>query len=149
MYCPRCRTENSERARFCAECGTALMPRCAACGAQVSGQATYCDQCGAHLGGYGAASAADPGERRQLTALFCDLVDFTELSVRLKDDLEKFRQVVTAYQQAADDVIERFEGYRPQLLGDGLLVYFGYPRAHEDDAHRAVRTAMQGTLDDE
>src|SRR5881397_899956 len=76
-------------------------------------------------------------ERRQLTVMFCDLVDSTKLSSQL--DPEDLREVVRAYQQVCSDVITRFDGHVAQLLGDGLLVYFGYPQTHEDDAHRAVR----------
>ncbi len=79
-------------------------------------------------------------ERRQLTVMFCDLVDSTKLSSQL--DPEDLREVVQAYQKTCTDVIERYDGYVAQLLGDGLLVYFGYPQAHEDDAHRAVRTGL-------
>src|SRR5215510_2360666 len=79
-------------------------------------------------------------ERRQLTVLFCDLVDSTALSRQL--DPEDLRDVVRAYQQVCSEVITRLEGHIAQLLGDGLLVYFGYPQAHEDDAHRAVRTGL-------
>src|SRR5262245_19964484 len=76
-------------------------------------------------------------ERRQLTVMFCDLVDSTALSGRL--DPEDLREVVRAYQGVCSEVITRFDGHIAQLLGDGLLVYFGYPQAHEDDAQRAVR----------
>src|SRR6266849_6485737 len=79
-------------------------------------------------------------ERRQLTVMFCDLVDSTTLSSQL--DPEDLREVVRAYQQVCTEVINRFDGYVAQLLGDGLLVYFGYPHAHEDDAQRAVRTGL-------
>src|SRR5256885_7999780 len=79
-------------------------------------------------------------ERRQLTVMFCDLVDSTSLSRRL--DPEDFREVIHAYQAACAEVIQRFDGYVAQYLGDGLLVYFGYPQAHEDDARRAVRTGL-------
>src|SRR6266496_3951562 len=79
-------------------------------------------------------------ERRQLTVLFCDLVDSTVLAGRL--DPEELREVVRAYQDTCAKVIARFEGHIAQYLGDGLLVYFGYPRAHEDDAQRAVRTGL-------
>jgi len=81
------------------------------------------------------------GERRQLTVMFCDLVDSTALSAQL--DPEDLREVVRAYQQACAEVIGRFEGHIAQYLGDGLLVYFGYPRAHEDDARRAVRSGLE------
>jgi class 3 adenylate cyclase len=79
-------------------------------------------------------------ERRQLTVLFCDLVDSTALASQL--DPEDLREVVRAYQQVCSAVITPFDGYIAQLLGDGLLVYFGYPQAHEDDAQRAVRAGL-------
>src|SRR5262249_4233366 len=73
-------------------------------------------------------------ERRQLTVMFCDLVESTKLSSQL--DPEEYREVVRAYQRVCSEVITRFDGHVAQLLGDGLLVYFGYPQAHEDDAQR-------------
>jgi predicted ATPase/class 3 adenylate cyclase len=79
-------------------------------------------------------------ERRQLTVLFCDLVDSTVLASQL--DPEEWREVVRAYQSTCAEVIQRFGGYIAQYLGDGLLVYFGYPLAHEDDAQRAVRAGL-------
>ena len=79
-------------------------------------------------------------ERRQLTVLFCDLVDSTVLASQL--DPEEWREVVRAYQDTCAKVIARFEGHIAQYLGDGLLVYFGYPLAHEDDAPRAVRAGL-------
>ena len=79
-------------------------------------------------------------ERRQLTVLFCDLVDSTPLASQL--DPEDLREVVRAYQEVCAKVIARFEGHIAQYLGDGLLVYFGYPLAHEDDAQRAVRAGL-------
>jgi predicted ATPase len=72
--------------------------------------------------------------------MFCDLVGSTELSQRL--DAEELREVVRAYQERASEVVARFEGYVAQYLGDGILVYFGYPQAHEDDAERAVRAGL-------
>jgi class 3 adenylate cyclase len=92
-----------------------------------------------------AASAARPhqaqeAERRQLTVLFCNLADSTKLSQQL--DPEDLREVVRAYQQTSAVVIARFAGHIAQYLGDGLLVYFGYPQAHEDDALRTVHTGL-------
>jgi class 3 adenylate cyclase len=86
------------------------------------------------------AAAPPEAERRQLTVLFCDLVDSTALASQL--DPEDLRDVVRAYQETCAKVIARFEGQIAQYLGDGLLVYFGYPLAHEDDAQRAVRTGL-------
>jgi class 3 adenylate cyclase/predicted ATPase len=80
-------------------------------------------------------------ERRQLTVLFCDLVGSTALSEQL--DLEELREIVQAYQQTCAEVIHRYEGHIAQYLGDGVLVYFGYPVAHEDDAARAVRAGLE------
>jgi class 3 adenylate cyclase len=87
-----------------------------------------------------AAPPPSAAERRQLTVLFCDLVDSTALARQL--DPEDLREVVRAYQEACAKVIARFEGHIAQYLGDGLLVYFGYPLAHEDDAQRAVRAGL-------
>src|SRR5262245_51532312 len=87
-----------------------------------------------------AMSHAAEAERRQLTVLFCDLVDSTVLASQL--DPEELREVVRAYQDVCAKVIARFEGHIAQYLGDGLLVYFGYPLAHEDDAQRAVRAGL-------
>ncbi|MGI9508391.1 MAG: adenylate/guanylate cyclase domain-containing protein [Geminicoccaceae bacterium] len=79
-------------------------------------------------------------ERRQLTVMFCDLVDSTALSGKL--DPEDLRTVIQAYQQCCADVVERFDGHVANFMGDGVLAYFGYPRAHEDDAERAVRAGL-------
>jgi class 3 adenylate cyclase len=83
----------------------------------------------------------DTGERRQLTVMFCDLVGSTALSGQL--DPEELREVVQTYQQTCTEVISPYEGHIAQYLGDGVLVYFGYPAAHEDDARRAVRTGLE------
>jgi class 3 adenylate cyclase len=86
------------------------------------------------------AARPPDAERRQLTVLFCDLVESTVLAARL--DPEELREVVQAYQETCAKVIARYEGHIAQYLGDGLLVYFGYPLAHEDDAQRAVRAGL-------
>src|SRR4029078_2312727 len=83
----------------------------------------------------------DQADRRQLTVMFCDLVDSTALSRRL--DPEDLQEVIRQYQETCTTVIRRYEGYIAQHLGDGLLVYFGYPVAHEDDARRAVRAGLE------
>jgi class 3 adenylate cyclase len=79
-------------------------------------------------------------ERRQLTVMFCDLVGSTALSVRR--DPEDLRDLIAAYHRAVADVVKRFEGFVARYMGDGILIYFGYPRAHEDDAERAARCAL-------
>src|SRR5215472_14869638 len=77
-------------------------------------------------------------ERRQLTVMFCDLVGSTALSARL--DPEDLREVIGAYHRCVADTVARFAGFVAKYMGDGVLVYFGYPEAHEDDAERAIRT---------
>ncbi len=151
MHCLRCQHENPARAKFCEECAAPLAGYvCASCGAALSPTAKFCPEC-AHSAGQ-VPTAASPvtaerrpatapeAERRQLTVMFCDLVGSTALSARL--DPEDLRDVVRAYQAACAEVIARFDGHIAQYLGDGLLVYFGYPQAHEDDAARAVRAGL-------
>jgi class 3 adenylate cyclase len=89
---------------------------------------------------YAQGKPSDLAERRHLTVMFCDLVGSTTLSEQL--DPEELREVVRAYQQTCAAVIDHFGGTIAQYLGDGLLVYFGYPQAHEDDAQRAVRAGL-------
>src|SRR4029434_8931264 len=150
--------DNPDGMKFCGECGHALQNLCAQCGFDNPPRFKFCGACGTPLTGQTltprppqeqptpqvAISAAEPrspeAERRQLTVMFCDLVDSTKLSGQL--DPEEYRDVVRAYQRVCTEIINRFDGHVAQLLGDGLLVYFGYPHAHEDDAHRAVRTCL-------
>src|SRR5262249_46734045 len=80
------------------------------------------------------------GERRQLTVMFCDLVGSTALASQL--DPEDMREVVRSYQRCCAEVIARYEGFVAQYLGDGIMAYFGYPQAHEDDAERAVSAGL-------
>ena len=86
------------------------------------------------------ALPADAADRRQLTVVFCDLVGSTALSARL--DPEDMRQVIHAYQDACSGVLARYDGFVAKFFGDGILAYFGFPRAHEDDAARAVHAAL-------
>jgi class 3 adenylate cyclase/tetratricopeptide (TPR) repeat protein len=87
------------------------------------------------------APAQADAERRQLTVMFCDLVGSTALSSRL--DPEDLREVMAAYHHAVGEVVAGFDGFVANYMGDGILVYFGYPRAHEDDAERAVRAGLR------
>jgi class 3 adenylate cyclase len=164
MHCPRCGFANPEGMNFCGRCGTALSAGCPHCGFENPPGFAFCDGCGTPLAGstaqpthpaqYPTQSAvqshqeAPPpvaritpeAERRQLTVLFCDLVDSTVLASQL--DPEEWREVVRAYQSTCAKVIARYDGHIAQYLGDGLLVSFGYPMAHEDDAQRAVRAGL-------
>jgi len=153
MHCPSCGFDNPEGMRFCGACGSPLTLRCPRCKSENPPGFSFCGQCGASLEEApppdveapappeGVLRSAPPeGERRQLTVMFCDLVGSTALSLDL--DPEELRDVVQAYQRASVRVIERYEGYVAQYLGDGLLVYFGYPVAHEDEAERAVHAGL-------
>jgi hypothetical protein len=93
-----------------------------------------------HVASHPSAAHTPEAERRQLTVLFCDLVDSTVLASQL--DPGEWREVVRAYQDTCAKVIARYEGHIAPSLGDGLLVYVGYPLAHEDDAARAVRAGL-------
>ena len=88
-----------------------------------------------------AGPARDTAERRQVTVMFSDLVGSTALSARM--DPEDLREVITAYQKCVAEAVRRFGGFVAKYMGDGVLVYFGYPEAHEDDADRAVRAALE------
>jgi class 3 adenylate cyclase len=84
--------------------------------------------------------SASEAERRQLTVVFCDLVGSTALSSRL--DPEDLREVIGAYHRCIGEVAARFDGFIARYMGDGALIYFGYPQAREDDAERAVRAGL-------
>ena len=86
-------------------------------------------------------TAKDAAERRQVTVMFSDLVGSTALSSRM--DPEDLREVISAYQKCVAETVRRFDGFVAKYLGDGVLVYFGYPQAHEDDAERAVRAGLE------
>jgi class 3 adenylate cyclase len=90
------------------------------------------------------APAPAEAERRQLTVMFCDLVGSTALSSRL--DPEDLREIYAAYHRAVAEIVGGFDGFVAKYMGDGVLAYFGYPRAHEDDAERAVRAGL-GVVD--
>ena len=87
------------------------------------------------------AKPRDSAERRQVTVMFSDLVGSTALSTRM--DPEDLREVISAYQKCVAETVRRFGGFVAKYMGDGVLVYFGYPQAHEDDAERAVRAGLE------
>src|SRR5215510_5115526 len=170
MRCPSCGFENAAGMTFCTECGARLQQDCPSCGFENTAQAKFCGKCGTALSVGGTPASAQSGkgkgeqrlkraprpkahptptraqvatpeaERRQLTVMFCDLVGSTPLAEKL--DPEDLRQVILAYQQTCAEQIGRFEGYLARYVGDGLLVYFGYPQAHEDYAPRAIRAGL-------
>ena len=87
------------------------------------------------------AHSGDTAERRQVTVMFSDLVGSTALSARM--DPEDLREVISAYQKCVAETVQRFGGFVAKYMGDGVLIYFGYPQAHEDDAERAVRAGLE------
>jgi len=149
MRCPSCDHDNRTDRRFCTACGAALSPACPSCGAPTEPGEKFCGGCGAALIGAPTPSAAPPrppeaivaptdaGERRQLTVLLCNLVGSTPLSQQL--DAEEWRDVVEAYHRTTAAAVTRFGGHVAQYLGDGLLIYFGWPTARQDDPKRAIR----------
>jgi class 3 adenylate cyclase/predicted ATPase/ribosomal protein L40E len=154
--CPRCEAENPADALFCTECGANVEAVCPACGTDNGPAARFCRKCGAGLRGAAGGVVADPrsrvseqatpdrgrpeGERRQLTVMFCDLVDSVVLGARL--DPEELHEVMRAYQEACARIVRSHGGDIAHYAGDGLFVYFGYPRAHENDAERAVQAGL-------
>jgi len=145
MKCPKCQHENKDGAKFCRKCGSALELVCPKCKHPNEPDSMFCEECGTKIENTKreddiATKPSSDAERRQITVMFCDLVGSTPLSERL--DPEELREVIHDYQSICARVIRRFDGNIARYLGDGLLVYFGYPASHEDDAQRAVRSGL-------
>ena len=156
MQCPSCKAEIPEGSKFCLECGAALLGRCPSCGNTNPPSAKFCLECGHRLSATSVDAVATPPtrdtdtpqssqlvaspERRQLTILFCDLVGSTALSARL--DPEDMRDIMSAYHHRCAEVIGKSGGFVAKYMGDGVLAYFGYPQAHENDAERAVHCGL-------
>ena len=121
MVCPNCKSEIPDGGTSCVKCGTMR-----AAGSSLSPAIV---------------TSTSSAERRQLTVMFCDLVDSTALSTRL--DPEDLREVMVAYQRYVAETVSRFGGFVANYTGDGVLVYFGYPQAHEHAAERAARAGLE------
>jgi len=163
MKCARCQHENSPGAKFCEECAAPLARVCANCGAQLSATAKFCSEC-AHPAGQAGPSASQrfggpeaytpkhlaeriftskaalEGERKQVTVLFCDIVDSSRLAERL--DPEAMHEVMDRALRLMAEAVHRYEGTVNQFLGDGLMALFGAPVALEDHAFRGVQAAL-------
>jgi len=148
MNCPRCGASVGNGWKFCGDCGTPLPWRCSACGNENPAEKRFCSECGAAAVS-GAVERRDPltptpgpssAERRQLTVMFADLVGSTALGGRL--DPEDLREVIAAYQGSITGLVAKAGGFIARYMGDGVLVYFGYPQANEDDAERAIRAGL-------
>ena len=148
MRCSKCGSDNRQGRKFCSECGAPLAATCAKCGATNEPNEKFCGECGAGLGQIAATkdlevtpiAISSSGERRHLTVLFCDLVGSTEIAALL--DPEEWRELVASYHGAAAEAISRYGGHVAKYLGDGVMAFFGYPEAHEDDAERAARAGL-------
>src|SRR5438105_9184864 len=148
MRCSKCASDNRAGRKYCTRCGAPLVSPCPKCGATNQPGERFCGDCGSALGDSAPATARDTapvmgaagGERRHLTVLFCDLVGSTEISARL--DPEEWREIVAVYHRAAAQAIKLFGGHVAQYLGDGVMAYFGYPEAHDNDAERAARSGL-------
>jgi class 3 adenylate cyclase/predicted ATPase len=149
MRCSKCGSDNREGRKFCTNCGASLVAACPKCGAAIQPGESFCGECGTAFGdavpvaaavGTAPVAASADGERRHLTVLFCDLVGSTEIAARL--DPEEWRDMIAAYHRAAAEAITRFGGYVAKYLGDGVMAYFGWPEAHENDAERAARAGL-------
>src|SRR5215831_16779116 len=160
MKCPRCQHDNPQGARFCEECASPLARTCSNCGTALSATAKFCHAC-AHPVASGASTpsrapdsytpkhlaekiltskAALEGERKQVTVLFCDIVDSSRLAQRL--DPEAMHEVMDRSLRLMAEAVHRYEGTVNQFLGDGLMALFGAPVALEDHALRGVQAAL-------
>ena len=155
MNCPTCHVDNRIERRFCHSCGDKLTPNvcpgcsfvnfpgekfCGGCGTQVDQAVVLATPAAPGASPRPAPVAVEDAERRQLTVMFVDLVGSTALSGEL--DAEDLRDVIVDFQDACAAQIARFDGFIARYMGDGMLVYFGYPRAREDSAARAVGAGL-------
>ena len=150
IACPSCGTDNDANARFCVECGTRLASGCPVCGTVNPPDAKFCMNCGTNLqaaaAGAAAAITGAPGfapitERRLVSVLFVDLVSFTTASEGR--DAEDTRDLLTRYYDVAREIVARYGGTIEKFIGDAVMGVWGTPTAHEDDAERAVRAALE------
>jgi class 3 adenylate cyclase/predicted ATPase len=146
MVCASCGIENRSGSKFCDNCGSPLAATCPHCGAPNRNDARFCASCGLALGA-DAPAAADPvttaasAERRLVTVLFTDLVGFTSLAE--DRDPEAVRELLSRYFDTATEIVTLHGGTVEKFIGDAVMAVWGTPTAHEDDAERAVRAALE------
>ena len=162
VICASCGTENESGRKFCMECGQRLAEACPSCGTLNAAGAKFCGECGTPLGGAAPASGPDVArpptaagmaaapeagsgapvaERRLVSVMFVDLVGSTSLAEG--SDAEDTREMLSGYFETARDIVDRHGGIIEKFIGDAVMAVWGTPTAHEDDAERAVRTALQ------
>lgn len=154
MECSTCKAAVPDGSKFCVECGAPMPLACPSCCHLNLPRAKFCARCGNQLSagaptaGAKASTTLEPptvptassAERRHLTVMFCDLVGSTALAAQL--DPEDLREVISAYHRCVAKEVDALDGFVAKYMGDGVLVYFGYPQAHEDDAERAMRAGL-------
>ncbi|MES1178087.1 MAG: adenylate/guanylate cyclase domain-containing protein [Myxococcales bacterium] len=142
IRCLDCAAENAATARFCNQCGVSLLVPCRVCGHSNPVGLTQCISCKVALArATPRARDRDEAERRQLTVVFSDLVGSTAMARQLEN--EDFRDLLNEYQAICREVVLDLGGHVAQYLGDGVLIYFGFPEAHEDDPRRAAEAALR------
>ena len=150
MRCSRCGTDCAAGMKFCGQCGAPLAATCPSCGAGNPPEHKFCGQCGAPLNQPDLPDSAAPpltgsvstlpGEMRQVTVLFCDIVNSTPLTERL--GAEGMRDLVSGFLEASLAEVRRYGGTAPQFTGDGFMALFGAPLTHEDHVRRALLAAL-------
>jgi class 3 adenylate cyclase/tetratricopeptide (TPR) repeat protein len=145
MNCPVCGFANEAGRKFCGECGTALAAACPACGTVNAAGMKFCGECGTQLAaasqpGRQAATGVPAAERRLVSVLFADLVGFTTLAE--SRDAEVVRELLNRYFDTATRIITSYGGTVEKFIGDAVMALWGAPTAFEDDAERAVRSAL-------
>lgn len=141
VVCRRCGGESSEGQRFCGACGASLLLACPSCGETNAPTFRFCGACGGALEPGPRDVPAATEERRWATVLFGDLSGFTQLSERM--DPEDVRTLIDGCMDKLGEIVERYQGRVERVSGDEIMVVFGAPVSHEDDAERAVRTALE------
>src|SRR5882724_3127975 len=160
MRCPRCSADNAAGMKFCGQCGAALGTLCPSCGLGNPPDYKFCGHCGAPLDGPGLQDGASsrpliskpppaqpatarstlPGEMKQVTVLFCDIVGSTPMTERLGP--EAMRDLVSSFVATSLAEVHRYGGTAPQFTGDGFMALFGAPVTHEDHVQRALLAAL-------
>ena len=156
MRCPKCETETTNGARFCSNCGAQFPITCPICGTTTEAEATFCPQCGARLSAHSTVkikrtpaiapvahrSKQTAGyERRLVTILFADIVGFSSLSEFI--DPEELLEIMHEAYPCLLEPVQHHDGTVVQVLGDGVLAYFGTPQAREDDPEHAIRAGLE------
>src|SRR5689334_19027582 len=147
MICPRCGADVATNKRFCGDCGTALPWLCGSCGSENPADKRFCGDCGTAHGVTPGAPQIPPAvpvpERRMLSVMIVDLVGSTALGQRL--DPEDLREAINAFHAHVTSLVACFNGFIARHMGDGVLVYFGYPQADEADAERGTVVISDAT----